>query len=221
MADTTQTPKASLLGLPRELRLQIFEMVLKFDVNHGIEDSIDTYLLRSITPRLDLPVQSLAMSCKSMADEVRAVVRSLPSSERFAIATTFVSECSYGAPYIRRAPCRIVDLRALKIEVIHEGAAPGTLNSMSHLARNNLGKFMLRKLEGALGPRSLLGKARALESVEVHVSFPPLEKCGGQSQDKYNNVMRRIRTEIVESLAPDALSSTTAAVLSIKFSIDK
>lgn len=120
MDEPTHTPKASLLGLPCELRFQICEIVLQFDVNNDAETKKCPNHSTPLKIKLKLPIRSLAMSCRSVADEVRAVTRSLHSSERFSIVTMAMSDWDYGAFYVRRAPCPIMDLKALKIEVIHQ-----------------------------------------------------------------------------------------------------
>lgn len=182
-------------------------------------------------PKLELPTKSLALSCRSIAYEIRAGVLSLPSSERFAIATIVFSPYGFGELHIRRAPCPVVDLKMLRVEVILQaqtsqtyfltpwtaraGIEPGALSACIE----NRAKFKLFR-------HSFLGNASALERFEVHVRFPSREACIGQSRDEYDKAMQQIKTGldadlISGALSPSRLSPSTATIISIKYSIDK
>lgn len=110
----TQIPKACFLGLPRELRLQIYEIVSQFDVDYKSEHTRHPRHSNFVRPNMGLPLQS-----RAVAYELRALTCSLPSSERFAIATIEVSPLSYDVFHVRRAPCPVADVKVLKIEVTH------------------------------------------------------------------------------------------------------
>lgn len=82
------TPKAHLPGLPTELRLQIYYLLISSDIkyNTGAIVKDGPWSWKTIKPQkpLRITVGSLAMSCSLLAVEVRTHIRSMPAADRVA-----------------------------------------------------------------------------------------------------------------------------------------
>jgi hypothetical protein len=83
-------PRASLLGLPAELRLQIYEEVIHEEVNYNpiarfweVDDIREIYFVRVRNPeaRLHLSWIQLLRCCHTTAEEVRGMVEGLTGRE--------------------------------------------------------------------------------------------------------------------------------------------
>lgn len=87
----------SLLDLPRELRLQIYDIVLR-----GVRADLDDVNVEKVQwiaygspeqelPSVHLPIMNLARSCRFVNNEVRDHVDSQPARDRFATISTEAS----------------------------------------------------------------------------------------------------------------------------------
>jgi hypothetical protein len=101
---TQQPPRASLLGLPVEIRLGIYDIIKDFDVGYLVNPMPS----KTNSPRL--PLRDLAISCRLLAQEILAHRNALPDSERYATIdlTNYTMTLSH-------APCRATDLNTLKL----------------------------------------------------------------------------------------------------------
>jgi hypothetical protein len=101
---TQQPPRASLLGLPVEIRLGIYDIIKDFDVGY----LVNPMPFKTNSPRL--PLRDLAISFRLLAQEIRAHRNALPDSERYATIdlTNYTMTLSH-------APCRATDLNTLKL----------------------------------------------------------------------------------------------------------
>jgi hypothetical protein len=102
-----QPPRASLLGMPVEIRRAIYDVLKNFDFQHPIDR-----MKRHQDPPGALPLSGLARSCKFLALEIRSHQDSLPDSERYA---TIRIDNSMTTMFLTHAPCPSADLKAVKI----------------------------------------------------------------------------------------------------------
>lgn len=182
--------QASLLGLPCELRLQVYEVVLRLPLNYDAdaaksERAASSRLNRSTTmPNLSLPVMNLTLSCRFIASEVRAMARSLRPSERFAIAT--FDACLHrqrGNLRIVQAQCLLSDLKVLKAEVEVKAQGCGTCcaTSPATVSPYDIGRWVNLRVGPLFYPTGLFHNAWALEEVRIHVRFPDMESMNQES----------------------------------------
>jgi hypothetical protein len=111
-------PRASLLGLPTELRLMIYHFAKESEVQH--------HLRRKWTkdywppPLSRLPLRGLARSCKLPAQEIRNHRQSLLPGERHAIIRILVRSDRFEDDdhnfYLSHASCPAKDLTILRLE---------------------------------------------------------------------------------------------------------
>jgi hypothetical protein len=80
-ASKNKAPRASLLGLPTELRLMIYDIIKDSEIHHHLPSWRRYRSLSSPIPRL--PLCDLARSCKLLAQEIRDHSQSLPATERY------------------------------------------------------------------------------------------------------------------------------------------
>lgn len=147
------------------------------------------------------------MTCDLIANELNVHIRSLPAHERFAILSINALPAQVGQrvgkAYIRRVPCRLVDLTVLKIEVNLSVASSEvdefwpqfsrvpSLFAMIFSSKFDHLSFLLNHL---MRPSSSLGKAHALREVQVHIRLTMEEKV--------------VRTTYHDKLARKILSDT-------------
>lgn len=199
MTNSTQPPKASLLGLPRELRLQIYEYVLEFALDYNTSDFWRRHLGGPTLSSFRLPIAKLAMSCSSIAYEVRALICSLPDKDRFAIATLSVGPDGQGPMYLRRAPCPVADLKVFNIEVdvevpmecFHCGFADCFNGALS--TAYTLGARLGCSVRSEFDMNSALHGARALQKIQVHVRFL---KDSWRTKDECEKLLQEFRSAL-------------------------
>ena len=106
-------PRASLLGLPPELRYMIYDIVKDFDISHQLNNVWGQWQATYPLPRL--PLRDLARSCKLLAQDIRDHRHCLPANERYAtIYTRLCSGGSYDA-WLSRASCPARELEVLNL----------------------------------------------------------------------------------------------------------
>lgn len=115
-------PKASFLGIPPELRLQIYDRVVCLDIDVLIDKAPINMRRQSLGAMCkgacELPIKQLALVCRSIADEIRSHNRLLPSHQR--VASLEVRAHSQPLTYpvhLRRLPCCLRQLSGLELEV--------------------------------------------------------------------------------------------------------
>lgn len=213
----TQPPKTSLLGLPPELRLQIYDILIASETSHRIsgrwERNADEHL------RFLLPTAHLAMTCSHIANKISLHVGSLPVGERFAVLTVRDIPAELGKEsghaYISRAPCRLVDLTVLEIEVnlmVNQRRASQFWPQFAHDAYRFIlmpdnHDFLFLLFVRLMQPSSLLGKAHALKEVQVRVCLTIEETAS--KVGKHDELVQRILSE-AESDITKALSDCLA-----------
>lgn len=103
--------RASLLGLPTELRLMIYDIIKDSNIHHYLPH--DFRHLPQPPPRL--PLRDLARSCK-LAREIRDHRQSLPANERHATISILVRSDNHNHDfYLSHAACPAKDLTILKL----------------------------------------------------------------------------------------------------------
>lgn len=217
----TQPSKTSLLGLPRELRLQIYELVLEFALDYDTSDFWRRHLGGSTVSNLSLPVANLAMSCSSIAYEVRALICSLPAKERFAIATLSVGPDGQGPMYLQRVPCPVVDLKVFNIEADVEvpmkcfacGFADCFNGDLS--AASALGARLGCSVRSEFDKDSVLHGARVLQKIQAHIRFL---KESPRTKDECEKLLQEFR-HALETGAD--IKCQTSAALTTKISFGK
>lgn len=116
-------PKATLLGLPLELRRQIYDVLLEQNANCYVSSlspegeapeapAISAFLHQ---PPLNMPLASLATACSSLADEVRSHILALPADKRVAAMELTGDQIGLKQCFFHRMPCRVVDLTSLQV----------------------------------------------------------------------------------------------------------
>ena len=116
-------PGPSFLGIPCELRLLIYDKVICLDIDFCIERASPTSTSgnQSLGERWDgaceLPINRLALVCRSIANEIRSHARQLPSDQRVACIELRARSLFLYGIYQRRLPCRIRQVTTLDLEV--------------------------------------------------------------------------------------------------------
>ena len=128
--------RASLLGLPRELRLQIYDFILSDSTSftplngmtggHG-KNGFYTSAMRNPDARLRLPWLGLLLTCGEIADEIQGLFRQ--SVDADSARTTYVMATDIGsgrgrmgAVTWRHIPCAPSDARVLVVECGCDGS---------------------------------------------------------------------------------------------------
>lgn len=224
MARPTQPPKASLLGLPRELRLQIYEIVLEFPLKYDTRDFWRQRSGFSTTSNLSLPLANLAMSCSSIAYETRALICSLPANDRFATAAISVDHYDVGPMYLQRAPCPVIDLKVIEVEAVVDKpvkcafcGSPFCFSSALESA-SALGIRIGSSVRSKFNEDSLFHDARALQEIQIHVRL--LDKSW-QPESEGEGECDKLLQEIRKALEIEGADINTSAELSTKFSFGK
>lgn len=110
-------PKASFLGIPPELRLQIYDGVICLDINGPVKEGSSTN--ESLSDRClearELPIKKLALTCRIVANEIRSHNRSLPAHQRVACIDIYCM--FYFRARLHRLPCRVSQLSSLELEI--------------------------------------------------------------------------------------------------------
>jgi len=115
--------RPSFLGIPCELRLLIYDKVICLDIDFCIERASPTSTSgnQSLGARWDgaceLPINKLALVCRSVAKEIRSHTRLLPSSKRVACIELRARALFLYGIFLRRLPCRIRQVSGLNLEV--------------------------------------------------------------------------------------------------------
>jgi hypothetical protein len=116
-------PRPSFLGIPCELRLLIYDKVICLDIDFCIERASPTSTSgnQSLGARWDgaceLPINKLALVCRSVAREIRSHARLLPSIKRVACIQLRARALFLYGIFLRRLPCRIRQVSGLDLEV--------------------------------------------------------------------------------------------------------
>lgn len=121
---TVATPsRASLFGLPRELRLTIYDTLITHEVHYDL-GTLDPNVLARLTaptrPRRPFrtPTTPLALSCRSIANEIRSHANTLQPAQSTAIVELAVNCRGYYRVLLRTFPCRVQLLRTLRIDSV-------------------------------------------------------------------------------------------------------
>ncbi|TKA65424.1 hypothetical protein B0A55_09381 [Friedmanniomyces simplex] len=122
--------KKGLLGIPRELRLQIYESLLDEDVNYNVlkrwtgghgPDGFYATPIRNREAHLTLPWLSLMLSCRATASEMRSFMRDHIGGDAKHITYVMAADLGNGHSDLReitwqRLPCAPSDVEVLVVE---------------------------------------------------------------------------------------------------------
>lgn len=212
----TQPPKASLLGLPPELRLQMYDILIASETRHRIsgrwERNVDEHL------QFLLPTAHLALTCSHIANELSLHGGSLPVIERFAVLTVHdIMDKESKHSYISRAPCRLVDLTVLKIEVnlmVNQRRASQFWPQFARDAYTFMfipddRDFLFLLFVRLIRPSSFLGKAHALKEVQVRICLTIEETASkvGKHDDLVQKILSEAESDITKALSRDRMSA--------------
>jgi hypothetical protein len=123
MYTPSSSPTASFLGIPRELRLLIYDQVIHLDIDFCMERASPTSTsgYKTLGERRDvaceLPINKLALTCHSIAEELRSHARQLPSSQKVACIELRPRALFLYGIYLRRIPCLPKQISTLDLEV--------------------------------------------------------------------------------------------------------
>ncbi|KAK1067176.1 hypothetical protein LTR33_011410 [Friedmanniomyces endolithicus] len=126
----TTVPRASLLGIPTELRLQIYDSLMDEDVNYAVikrwtgghgRDGFFTTATRNPEASLNLPWLSAMLSCPTIAYEMRSLMRNRKEGDSKYTTYVMSAELGNGGGDVRdvtwqRLPCAPSDAEVLIIE---------------------------------------------------------------------------------------------------------
>lgn len=215
-----QTTRAHLLGLPIEIRRNIYDIIIGFQVSHYCFDFIIESSRWWREKPLKLPVADLAMSCSLLATEIRDHLRSLPVSERTAVVA-LTGETSFPMPNLcfKRAPCPVVGLKALDV-VLDLGVQQHYTHGSSLIpARDPFVSSQLltsahdvmRQLQILFDPASSFGKdTSALTEVRIHIRIRGSCEISQTEQD-FNTLLQVACASFKAKLTADCLSKANYA----------
>lgn len=206
----TPTPSASLLGLPIELRLTIYDLIINSDVNYRfvediyhIFDSHGTQATLVPTPPADLhtviPWLSLASSCRQISSELRSHIEDCKSRDTQRNRAYEVDLEIFRPPRQRdirmatwrQIPCAPAQVTSIIMNVkVGSGSGPWTEGGPASLAR---AVFQILNRTVHLGPRifrtSLLPDHMKLQDLYINVDigrYTELPARGCQTDPRLN-----------------------------------
>ena len=208
-------PKASFFGIPCELRLLIYDKVVCLEIDFCIEKAspVSTSGNKSLGQRRDvaceLPINKLALVCRSVAQEIRSRPRSLAPSQRVACIELRARALLLYGIYLRRLPCRVEEFTALDVEVqlsLPKTPMSGTLVQFQRQWVNNkvtdLGVAMLHLLHSEEG---ILRDATAIRDVRIHLAItkPSASDFGEAASDEFEReIQKQAEQELVALIKP-------------------
>ncbi|KAK0338254.1 hypothetical protein LTR02_005968 [Friedmanniomyces endolithicus] len=173
-------PRASLLGIPPELRLQIYDSLFDEDVDYNVikrwtgsfqEGSFSTSPMRNPEARLTLPWLSAMLSCRTIAHEMQSLMRDHKEGDSKYTTYVMAAELGNGGDDVRdvtwrRLPCAPSDAEVLIIEC---GAESDDFEPWGDGGPRNIVRSMYQTLNLFLhcGPR--LDPTKPLPSGHVHL----------------------------------------------------
>ncbi|KAF2772995.1 hypothetical protein EJ03DRAFT_348047 [Teratosphaeria nubilosa] len=188
MSNTLKLPKASLLGIPTELRFQIYDHLLSTDINWTVLKGYkDAYTKQGFhatpipgddeNPLLSLPWLHLLQTCKSLSCELQSYIRREGTKANAAASTYTVDiQClargDLGAITWRTIPCPPTHAKTLVATCNFDRAQAqfqgdgGPLPIKRHLYQT-LNRFL--HLGPRLNNRAPLPRHLCLQRLEVHV----------------------------------------------------
>lgn len=209
--------RTHLLGVPPELRLQIYDSVIAlslFDPSFSCTTGQSGKSAPWSRGRpISLPVANLAMSCSQTANEVRAHLSALAPSESFVTISFLAGSLDLDGYFcIHRAPCPIANLTALKVivdlEIDEHDLEVEDTSSQERIMELSHGPAVLRsELENLLHPGRWFGSARALTRVHILVQVDSSTE-DMQWEEGYTASVQRIRTAYETQLRSDCLSGS-------------
>lgn len=162
---TAPPPRASLLGIPRELRFGIYDIVTTHHVDHDLEHLEDP-------PRAPhgfrTPITNLALTCRSIASEIRSHARTLQPSQSTAVIGLRMGLANVYDITLITFPCRVRLLKGLLIELaVISGPHDIHLDSPIHSAAIMAREFVLLVRQIFACEGCLLRSAEGIKEVRV------------------------------------------------------
>lgn len=196
-------PKASFLGISYELRLLIYNKVICLDIDFCLEKASPTSSsnYKSLNERSDvaceLPINRLALVCRSVAKEIRSHARLLPSGQHVACIELRARALFLFAVYLRRLPCRVRHFSGLDLEVRLD-LPPALPRDRVHQRVQNKIHNLRDTLFHLLHPRKgVLKDAARLKDVRIYLTSTK-SKRGTLSDEIADEVEREIRVQAEE-----------------------
>lgn len=208
-------PKASFLGIPCELRLLIYDKVVCLEIDFCIEKAspVSTAGNKSLGERRDvaceLPINKLALVCRSVTKEIRSRPRSLTSSQRVACIELRARALFLYSIYLRRLPCRVEQISAVDVEVqLSLPKASMSVTFLQHRRQwvNNkvtdLSAAILHLLHTEEG---ILRDATAIGDVRIHLAItkPSASEFREAASDEFEqDIQKQAEQELVALIKP-------------------
>jgi hypothetical protein len=123
MTTPSSPPKVTFLSIPYEVRLLIYDQVIRLGIDFCIERASPTSTsgYKTLGERRDvaceLPINKLSLVCRSVAKEIRSHARNLPSSQRVACFELRARALFLYGIFLRRLPCHPTQIAALDLDV--------------------------------------------------------------------------------------------------------
>lgn len=202
-------PKASFLGIPCELRLLIYDKVVHLDFELCVERASPTSTsgYKTLGERRDvacvLPINKLALVCRSIAKEIRSRPRNLPPTQRVACIELRARALFLYGIWLRRLPCHVEQLTAVDVEV--QLSMPKMPMSITLLQRRrqwvknkvaDLSASMLHLLHPEEG---ILKDATEIKDVRVHLAITK-PSASTFSEETSNGFEREIQKQAEQEL---------------------
>lgn len=220
--------RATLLGLPPELRLQIYDRVLLLDIDFCIERAsplATTHLSQSLSERwdgaCDLPINILAQTCRLIANEIRSHAASLPPSKREACIELRPRALMLYSIHLHRLPCRIRQLQGLELETRIDMPAVLLSRNVKTWVRNKVNDLsatlvhLLEPEKGILKHASGIGKVTlwVLPPAVVHVVKKAPSQLWAASFEDVEYEFRKLLEQEVEGLVRPQLGERRLVVI--------
>ena len=203
MTTPSSPPKASFLGLTYELRLLIYDRVICLDVDFCIKRAFyrSVPLDRSLGDRWDeaceLPINKLALVCRSVAEEIRSHALVLPSNQR--VATMAFTDLPRGGflyeLYLRRLPCRFRQVSALNLEVSLDLPPAMRSTLLRRVVREKVDDLRGSLLHLLHTTQGVLKDTSELRDVFIHLTYTKPTFCM-LSDEATNEMDREIRAQV-------------------------
>jgi hypothetical protein len=213
----SHTESCPLFRLPPELRLRVYYYThqLRLD-NKDHSDTLTEALNQSWASSWgSTPLVQLAATCRRIANEVRPIVRSLPSSHRVAhveLSGRYLETAPMQAR-LRHLPCPLVDLRHIVITYdvkIHSCAAHGFgagiafQQAMCNVCDLGFGFMFYRTLRRLMLDEAL-GKTKELESFQLRLTGLARKGHWGSDIPTVRRILNLHKPEGILRLAQDIM----------------
>lgn len=200
--------RASLLGLPRELRLAIYNIIITHEVNHDLCTLLPNDLPRIAAPTrpqfpFRTPTTPLALSCRSIAQKSAPTPQPYPPSQGTAIVELLVDYRGTCRLLLRTFPCRILLLQSLRIEfVMSNGPQDNLFASPIQSAYTMARQLTLGACALFMREDCVLGRAEGIAEVEILVICAGMRARDRGSEMEFGQLLQVVVGSTVVDAGP-------------------